>query len=70
MTSVIKRRAETQQEGGPETAEEAELGAGSRCGLCQGGRHHQEPAEQEGTPSSLLKTDDLTTLAAKHMSIA
>ena len=26
--------------------------------------------EQEGTPSSLLGTDDLTTLAAKHMSIA
>lgn len=50
--------------------EEAESGAGSRCGLCQGGRQHQEPEEQEGTPSSLLGTDDLTTLAAKHMSIA
>lgn len=52
------------------TLEEAELGAGSRCGLCQGGWQHQEPEEQEGTPSSLLRTDDLTTLAAKHMSIA
>lgn len=57
-------------QGGLVTLGEAELGAGSRCGLCQGGRQHQEPEEQEGTPSSLLRTDDLTTLAAKHMSIA
>lgn len=66
----LKAEQRHSRKGAPETVEEAESGAGSRCGLCQGGRQHQEPEEQEGTPSSLLGTDDLTTLAAKHMSIA